>query len=210
MSDGLVSNLSLVAGIAGASIERAGVVAGGLAGLVAGASSMAIGEYVSVRANAELLDRELAVERREIENDPEGERRELAAIYVQRGLSSTDAELVARTLMADPDVALEAHARDELGIDPGELGSPWRAARASMLSFSVGAFIPLVPWLVTAGDSAVIASLVLGVITALLLGGGLARLSHRPVVGGAARQAGLLLLAFVATSLVGRLVGGVF
>jgi VIT1/CCC1 family predicted Fe2+/Mn2+ transporter len=209
MSDGLVSNLSLVAGIAGASVDRAGVVVGGLAGLVAGASSMAIGEYVSVRANAELLHRELAIERREIAEDPEGERLELAAIYVERGLDRGDADIVATKLMANPEVALETHARDELGIDPDELGSPWQAAGASLLSFSFGAFIPLVPWLVTDGGSAVVASLVLGVIAALLMGGGLARLSRRPVVWGAARQAGLLLLAFVATSLIGRWVGGV-
>ena len=106
MSDGLVSNLSLVAGIAGASVDRPGVVVGGLAGLVAGALSMAVGEYVSVRANAELLHRELAVERQEIEDHPQCERRELVAIYVERGLDPADADIVATKLMADPDVAL--------------------------------------------------------------------------------------------------------
>lgn len=207
MSDGLVSNLSLVAGVAGASAVRSQVLVGGLAGLVGGAVSMAIGEYVSMTANRELLERELIVERREIETDPVGETRELAGIYVGQGMDQELAMSVAEQVMADPVTALEAHAREELGLDPKELGSPIGAATASFAAFAAGALIPLVPWFAVAGTAAIVISLVLGVFAAAGLGGGLARLTHRSVWKGIGRQVGLLLLAFVVTSLIGRLVG---
>ncbi|MEO6125317.1 MAG: VIT1/CCC1 transporter family protein [Ilumatobacteraceae bacterium] len=207
MSDGLVSNLSLVAGVAGASAVRTQVLIGGVAGLVGGAVSMAIGEYVSVAANRELFERELAVERREIESDPVGETRELAGIYVGRGMDQALAMSVAEQVMADPDKALEAHARDELGLNPKDLGSPVGAALASFGAFAVGAAIPLIPWFAVAGTAAIVISLVLGVAAAAGLGGGLARLTRRSVWKGIGRQVGLLLLAFVVTSLIGRMVG---
>jgi vacuolar iron transporter family protein len=209
MSDGLVSNLSLVAGVAGALATRTDVLIGGIAGLTAGAASMAVGEYVSVKANRELLERELGVERVEIETDPAGETRELAGIYVERGLDRETAMTVARMMMSDPKLALEAHARDELGIDPAQLGSPIGAATASFGAFAIGAAVPIVPWLFAGGTAALVVSLCLGVVAALVLGGGLARLTRRSMVRGALRQAGLLLLAFAVTLLIGRAVGGV-
>jgi vacuolar iron transporter family protein len=207
MSDGLVSNLSLVAGVAGASTDRADVLVGGVAGLVAGAVSMAVGEYVSVTANRELLERELDIERREIENDPAGETRELAGIYMERGLDRETAMTVASRMMDDPGTALEAHAREELGLDPKQLGSPVGAAMASFAAFAIGAFVPLVPWFVASGTAAIVLSLVLGVLAAAVLGGGVARLTRRPLWRGIARQTGLLVVAFVITYVVGSLVG---
>ncbi len=207
MSDGLVSNLSLVAGVAGASTARSDVLIGGLAGLTAGALSMAIGEYVSVTANRELLQRELAVERLEIESDPAGETRELAGIYVERGMDSALAMTVAKQVMADPETALEAHAREELGVDPGQLGAPIGSAAASFVAFALGAFIPLLPWLFASGTAAIAVSLVLGMFAAAALGGGLARLTRRSVCRGVGRQVGLLVCAFAITSAIGHLVG---
>jgi VIT1/CCC1 family predicted Fe2+/Mn2+ transporter len=207
MSDGLVSNLSLVAGVAGASVDRSEVLVVGFAGLVAGALSMAVGEYVSVRANQELLQRELDIERSEIEHDPAGETRELAGIYVERGLDRATAMSVASKMMEDPDTALETHAREELGLDPGALGSPTLAAASSFAAFSAGAAIPLLPWLFAGGTVALVISLVLGVMAALALGAGVALLTRRSRWWSALRQAGLLLFAFVVTNLVGRLVG---
>jgi VIT1/CCC1 family predicted Fe2+/Mn2+ transporter len=207
MSDGLVSNLSLVAGVAGASTERSNVLVGGVAGLVAGAVSMAIGEYVSVTANRELLERELEIERREIESDPAGETRELAGIYVERGLDRETAMAVATQIMGDPANALETHAREELGVDPGQLGSPVGSAAASFGAFALGAVVPLLPWFVGSGTAAIVVSLVLGIVAAALLGGGVARLTRRPLWRGIARQVSLLLVAFAVTNVIGQLVG---
>lgn len=207
MSDGLVSNLSLVAGVAGSTATGSTVLIGGLAGLSAGALSMAIGEYVSVSANKELLQRELAVERSEIENDPIGETRELAGIYIGRGMERDLALTVAEHYMSDAETALEAHAREELGVDPRELGSPIGSAAASFLAFSGGAVVPLLPWFVGSGTAAIIVSLLLGIVAAAILGGGLARLTRRSVARGVTRQVGLLLCAFAITSVIGRLVG---
>jgi VIT1/CCC1 family predicted Fe2+/Mn2+ transporter len=209
VSDGLVSNLALVAGVAGASSSRGDVIVGGVAGLAAGALSMAVGEYVSVKANREFLERELQIERLEIERDPTGEARELAGIYLQRGLDLDTARLVSEKMMADPKTALEAHARDELGVDPDQLGAPVTAALASLASFACGAAVPLVPWLMTSGGPALIASLVLAVLVAAGLGSGIAAFTRRSIARGAARQVLLLLAVFVVTTAIGRLVGGV-
>jgi VIT1/CCC1 family predicted Fe2+/Mn2+ transporter len=179
----------------------------GFAGLVAGALSMAVGEYVSVRANQELLQRELDIERSEIEHDPAGETKELAGIYVERGLDRATAMSVASKMMEDPETALEAHAREELGLDPSALGSPVLAAASSFAAFSAGAAIPLLPWFFAGGTVALVISLVLGVVAALALGAGVALLTRRSRWRSALRQAGLLLFAFVVTNLVGRLVG---
>jgi VIT1/CCC1 family predicted Fe2+/Mn2+ transporter len=206
-SDGLVSNLALVAGVAGATTVRTDVLVGGMAGLVAGAISMAAGEYVSMKANAELLANELDVERSEIEADPTGELLELASIYEQRGLDRDSAMSVAAQLMSEPEVALQAHARDELGIDPEELGSPVGAASASFLAFAVGATVPLLPWFFIGGSAAVVASLVLGAIAAIVLGGVVGRLAGRSVARSAARQLAIVGIAFAVTNVVGRLVG---
>lgn len=188
MSDGLVSNVSLILGVAGANPASGVVRLAGLAGLLAGAFSMAAGEYISVQAQRELLERELEVERRELEQHPEMERKELAGIYRSRGVDADVAEKVAAQLSVDPATALEAHAREELGIDPGDLGSAEGAAMSSFASFTLGAFIPLAPWLVAEGTAALVASVVLGVISALAVGALLAGFTGRSVVRSAFRQ----------------------
>ena len=205
--DGLLTNLSLVLGVAGASTNASAVRLAGVAGLLAGAFSMAAGELVSVRAQQEMVDREVAVERAELADDPEGERRELAGMYRAQGLSADDADTVARILSANPDVALDTHARLELGIDPQAPGSAWRAAVSSFLAFSVGAILPLFPWFFTTGSSAVIASVIIGGIAALALGATIGLMSGRSVVGTALRQLAVAAVAAAVTYGVGSLLG---
>ncbi|MGH2637456.1 MAG: VIT1/CCC1 transporter family protein, partial [Actinomycetota bacterium] len=159
VNDGLVSNLSLIFGVAGAGVANEVVVVAGVAGLLAGAFSMAAGEYISVRVQREVYERLIHLEAHEIGSDPEAERAELTDLYVHKGLPRDLAERLAEELMKDPDVALDTHAREELGLDPKEgLGSPVAAAGASFAMFSVGAFVPLVPFLFTSGAGAVAVS----------------------------------------------------
>ena len=170
ISDGLVSNVALILGIAGASTDPTFVRVAGVSGLLAGAISMAAGEYVSLRAQAELVERELEIERRSIAENPEAETAELAAIYRERGLDPDHADRVAEGLMADPEVALDVHAREELGVNPTQLGNPMVASASSFGSFALGAFVPLVPWLGGGGNNAVWASVILGLSVAALVG----------------------------------------
>ncbi|MGW0880796.1 VIT1/CCC1 transporter family protein [Streptomyces sp. NPDC002671] len=149
--DGLVSNLALMTGVAGGSVSRQAIILTGLAGLAAGAFSMAAGEYTSVASQRELVEAELDVERRELRKHPQDEERELAALYVARGVEPELAREVARQLSKDPEQALEIHAREELGIDPGDLPSPLVAAVSSFGSFALGALLPLLPYLLGAG-----------------------------------------------------------
>src|SRR5687768_12674181 len=142
ISDGLVTNASLILGVAGADSDAGTVRLAGLAGLVAGAISMAAGEYVSMSAQTELLERELEVERESIASDPAYERAELAQIYRERGLDDATADRLSQAMMKDDDVALEVHAREELGVDPNALGSPYGAAASSFVAFAVGGIIP--------------------------------------------------------------------
>jgi vacuolar iron transporter family protein len=206
-SDGLVSNVSLILGVAGASPGSGVVRLAGLAGLVAGAVSMAAGEYVSMRAQAELLERELEMERVELLRDPEGETVELARIYERRGMAPDRARSMAEELMRDPEVALETHAREELGIDPGELGSPAGAAFWSFLSFSGGAVVPLVPWFVTSGSVAVVASMVAAALAAVAVGLALASFTGKSYLRSATRQVGIAAFASAVTFAIGSLVG---
>src|SRR5947209_6900235 len=166
VSDGLTTNVTLILGVAGAAATTGAsfVRLAGLVGLVGGAFSMAAGEYVSMKTQRELFERELEIERREIHRRPDNERRELEAIYRGRGVEPATAKELAREMMRDPDLALETHAREELGIDPAQLGSPVQAAVSSFLAFAVGAVIPLLPWLRGSGQAAVLASLVLAVL----------------------------------------------
>lgn len=173
-SDGLVSNVSLILGVAGASPGAGVVRLAGIAGLIAGAVSMAAGEYGSMKAQQELLERELALERRELERNPHVETVELTQIYQSRGIDPEVAHQMAKGVMDDPELALQVHAREELGIDPDALGSPIGAALSSFGAFSVGALLPLLPWFVTSGTAAVVASIVLGVLGAAALGVALA------------------------------------
>ena len=205
--DGLLTNLSLVLGVAGATTNASAVRLAGVASLLAGAFSMAAGELVSVRAQQEMVEREVQVERQELADDPEGEQRELAGMYRAQGLSEDDASAVARILSANPGIALDTHARLELGVDPQAPSSAWQAAIMSFLSFSVGAILPLFPWFFSAGSSAVIASVIIGAIAALALGAAIGFMSGRSVLRTALRQLAVAAIAAAVTYGVGSLLG---
>jgi VIT1/CCC1 family predicted Fe2+/Mn2+ transporter len=207
ISDGLVSNVALILGMAGASPGAGVVRLAGLAGLIGGAVSMAAGEWVSMTAQSELLERELEMEAIELKRRPEHERRELVQIYRSRGIEAETAERLASELMRDPELALETHAREELGIDPKELGSPGGAAISSFLAFAVGAVVPLFPWFFGGGTAATVASIVLGSITALLVGAALARFTGRSVVRSSSRQFVLSAVPAAITYALGSIVG---
>lgn len=207
VSDGLVSNMGLILGVAGADPAPAVVRLAGLAGLVSGAISMAAGEFNSMRVQAELLQRELAIEAVELRRRPETETAELAGIYEDRGLDPDQAREVAEAMMSDPETALETHAREELGIDPHQLGSPWGAAVSSFLSFSAGALVPLLPWLTGSGDAAIVASLVLGVVAAVVVGVVVAHSTRRPPVRSAVRQVLFTLVPASVTFAIGSALG---
>ena len=207
VSDGLVSNIALVLGMAGAGPAPSVVRLAGLVGLLGGAFSMAAGEYVSMKAQSELLQRELDLERVEIARRPENERRELAQIYRSRGVESAVADQLATEMMSDPELALQTHAREELGIDPDELGAPVHAATSSFGSFAVGAFVPVVPWFFLSGVAAIVTSIVLGAVAAVVIGVLLARYAERPVLPSALRQLGIAALAAGVPYLIGKAVG---
>jgi VIT1/CCC1 family predicted Fe2+/Mn2+ transporter len=207
VSDGLVTNVSLVLGIAGASPGGGIVRLAGIAGLVAGSFSMAAGEYLSMSAQRELLERELDIERNALDRSPEGETNELRGMYVKRGINPTVARDMANEVMQDPQLALETHAREELGIDPEQLGSPIQAAVASFFTFALGAFIPLLPWLITSGTKAVVASVVLGALASIAVGVVLAAYTERSYVRSALRQLTITVVAAGVTYGVGRAIG---
>lgn len=206
-SDGLVSNVSLILGVAGADSSQGVVRLAGVAGLVAGAVSMAAGEWVSMKAQQELFERELEIERREHQRNPNVERVELAQIYQSRGLDPSTAYELAEQVMQDPEHALEVHAREELGFSPDELGSPLAAAGTSLGAFSIGASLPLLPWFFTGGTGAVIASVLLGVLGAAFVGGLLSWATGRPPLRSMARQVGIAVAAAALTFAIGTLVG---
>jgi VIT1/CCC1 family predicted Fe2+/Mn2+ transporter len=207
VSDGLTTNVALILGVAGGTTTGPFVRLAGVAGLIAGAFSMAAGEWVSMRAQAELLERELALERRALARTPELERRELAAIYRRRGIDRDTADSMASQVMSDPDTALEVHAREEMGVDPSSLGSPAKAAGASFVTFGLGALVPLLPFFWGQGSGAVITAIVLAAIAAVLVGGALARFTGRSVLFSAARQLFICGLAASVTYGIGHLVG---
>ncbi len=207
VSDGLVSNLALILGVAGAHPAAGAVRLAGLAGLVGGAFSMAAGEYVSMRAQSELMERELDVERESLRHDPDDERRELAAIYESRGLESGLAEELSAKIMRNPQLALETHAREELGYSPGQTGNPVQAALSSFVAFSVGAFIPLLPWLFTGGTAAILWSIALGGIASLAVGAALSIFTGRFWLWSAVRQLLFSAAAAAVTYSIGHLIG---
>jgi vacuolar iron transporter family protein len=207
VSDGLVSNVALILGMAGAHASASAVRLAGVAGLIAGSFSMAAGEYVSMRAQSELMERELDVEREAISHDPEVERRELAGIYRSRGLDPDMADELSVKMMSDPELALETHAREELGIDPKETGNPLQAAASSFVMFAIGAFIPLLPWLLTSGTRATLWSVVLGAVSAFAVGAALAYFTGRSWLWSASRQLLISGIAAAVTYSVGHLIG---
>jgi len=154
VNDGLVSNASLILGVAGANSDPHVVLLTGIAGMCAGAFAMAAGEYVSVRSQRELFEYQIGLEREELAHYPEAEAQELALIYAAKGLGQREANRLATKLVADPEHALDTLAREELGLDPDELGSPWGAAVSSLASFAAGAVLPLAPFALAAGPRA--------------------------------------------------------
>ncbi len=207
VSDGLVTNVSLIIGVAGAHSAGPYVRLAGFAGLLAGAFSMAAGEYVSMKAQSELLQRELAMEAQELKRAPAAEHRELAQIYEQRGVDPGVAGDMASEMMRTPELALQTHAREELGVDPRSLGSPYLAAVSSFASFAVGAAVPLAPWFFTAGTLGEAISLILAAATALSIGAALSRATGRSALRSALRQLIVSMLAAGVAFAIGRLVG---
>jgi len=204
VSDGLVTNVALILGVAAAEATPPVVRLAGLASLVAGACSMAVGEYVSMRAQVELLERLLMDEARRLRENPEGTRAELEQVIARAGVSRRTARQASRELARDPAHALATYARS-IGLNPDELGSPWAAAASSLLTFAGGALVPLVPWFFGGGRSAQLASLALASVASLGIGALLGKLGGRPWPWPALRQLLVIALAAGATVLVGRL-----
>ncbi len=203
--DGLVTNVSLIAGVGGGGGTPHTLVLTGLAGLAAGAFSMAAGEFVSVSSQNELVAAEVRKEKFELEMHPDAERRELAEVFRQRGVDADLADRVARQVSAHPEEALNLHVREELGVDHNELPSPVVAAGASLLTFAAGALIPLLPYLIGLGSLA--ATVGISAVAAFAGGGLVSRITDRPFLRGAIRQ---LLLACAAAGLtygIGTLIG---
>jgi VIT1/CCC1 family predicted Fe2+/Mn2+ transporter len=207
MNDGLVSNLSLILGVSGAGVAPQAVVVTGFAGLLAGAFSMAAGEYTSVASQRDLLRRQITLEKREIEEAPEEEAAELALIFKQKGLSTEQASRTAAEIMKNPESAADTLVREELGLDPTDLGSPLGAATSSFFLFSIGALVPLVPFLVTSGGAAVVGASVLAGLVLACVGGLVGFLSGTSVWTSALRMLGLAGLAAGITYAVGKLFG---
>lgn len=207
-NDGLVSNLALIMGVAGANLPGEAVLISGLAGLLAGSTSMALGEWLSVQSARELHQRQIDIERREIEEMPEEEQEELALIYQAKGLEEEEARKLAARIMNDPDLALDTMAREELGIDPSDLGgSAWEAAITSFFLFAVGAIIPVVPFIFSSGLVAVTWSMAISGLGLFGIGAGITLLTGRSVWLSGFRQMALGLIAAVITYGVGTLLG---
>jgi VIT1/CCC1 family predicted Fe2+/Mn2+ transporter len=203
--DGLVTNIALIAGVGGGGVGRHAIVLTGVAGLVAGAISMALGEYTSVRTQNDQLDAELALERGELERHPQEERLELIAALQDRGFSADLAERVAAEVADRPEMALALHAQTELGVLPDTRPSPWTAAGSSFVCFAVGALIPLVPYL--AGSSELWLALAVGGVGLFTAGAVATRATDGRWILGGTRQFVLGALAAGATYLVGLLIG---
>jgi vacuolar iron transporter family protein len=205
--DGLVSNFALISGVVGGTTggHSSAVVLAGLAGLAAGAFSMAAGEYTSVASQAEYTQAEIEVERREIFERPAAEQAELAQMYVDRGIHADLAAAIAEQVHADPELAVEVHAREELGVDPGHLPSPVVAAGSSFVSFAVGALLPVLPYLL--GARTILPALVISLLALFGCGALVSRVTTRSWWYGGMRQLLLGGAAAALTYLIGDLVG---
>ena len=204
VSDGLVTNVALILGVAGAQASGRFVLLAGLASLVAGAASMAVGEYVSMAAQVELLQRLLADYREHIRRAPEQAREDIEEFIRRGGVSQATAHNASQQIAMVPDRALAVYARS-LGLDPDELGSPWKAAITSLLTFAGGALVPLLPWFFWTGTEAAVGSIALGAASAIAVGGMLGYLGGRNMAWSAVRQLVALALAAAATWGAGRL-----
>lgn len=207
VSDGLVSNVSLILGFAGSGVDNTVVRLAGLAGAVAGGISMAAGEWVSITSQNDLIERELNIERRELVHNVEHETEELAAVYEAHGMGTERAAAAAQEVMRQPETALAVHAREELGIDPDSLPSALWSSALSLVCFLFGALLPVIPWFLTDGAQAAWASLAIGVAAAAGVGGLVARFAERSIIAGVARQVAIVLVACGITYLIGEAVG---
>jgi VIT1/CCC1 family predicted Fe2+/Mn2+ transporter len=205
MMDGLVSNTALIAGVSGGGVAGHNLILTGLAGLAAGAFSMATGEYISVASQTELTRAEIEIEKAEIARVPEAEEAELAAIFRGRGVDDATAREVARQLSKDPEQVWRVHAREELGVDPDDLPSPWVAAGSSFVSFCAGALVPLLPFLF--GANSLMLAVALAAVALFLGGAAVSRFTNRTALYSGARQLVLGGLAAGITHLVGQAVG---
>jgi VIT1/CCC1 family predicted Fe2+/Mn2+ transporter len=204
--DGLVTNIALIAGVGGGGVGPRAIVLTGTAGLVAGAISMALGEYTSVRTQTEQVEAEVAKERHELERHPEAEAEELAQMWIGRGMRPELAHEVARALAENPEEALRVHAQEELGVNPSEQPSPWTAAISSFVCFALGASIPLLPYLL--GGQTLLPALIAGGVGLFVAGAAVARFTRRTWWGSGLRQLVLGAAAAGATFLIGLLIGG--
>jgi VIT1/CCC1 family predicted Fe2+/Mn2+ transporter len=207
INDGLVSNFSLVMGFAGADAGPEYILLAGVAGLLAGSFSMAAGEYVSVSAQRELFEQQIAMEKQELEMSPKEEEEELALIYQAKGIPDEQARSLARRIIVNPKTAIDTLAREELGLDPTQLGSPWAAAGSSFLAFVVGAFVPVLPYLFTSGMTAWLASGLLSCLALFGVGALISIFTARGPITSGLRMLGIGLLASAITYSVGWLLG---
>jgi VIT1/CCC1 family predicted Fe2+/Mn2+ transporter len=212
VSDGLVSNLALVMGVAGAAAGASAADSGfvllaGVAGLLAGACSMAAGEYISMQSQRELFERQIALERAELEAMPEEEERELARVYESKGFTAEEAATVAHRMFADRELALDTLVREELGLDPDELGSPWGAAVGSFIAFGFGAAVPVVPYLVGSGSGAFTTAIGLSLGALFAVGASVSLLTGRSTLYSGLRQVAIGAAAAAVTYVVGRALG---
>lgn len=207
-NDGLVSNLSLVMGVAGAELAGQGILITGLAGLLAGAGSMALGEWLSVQSSRELYERQIGIEKDELEANPEEEAEELTLIYQSKGLPEARARELAHSLLANKATALDTLAREELGIDPKELGgSAWEAAITSFFLFAIGAIIPVVPFVFLSGMTAVYVSVLISALGLFGIGSAITLMTGRSIWFSGTRQVLFGLVAAGLTYGIGRLIG---
>ncbi len=207
VSDGLVSNLALVMGVAGAATDPAFILLTGIAGLLAGAFSMAAGEYISMQSQRELFERQIALERAEMEAMPEEEEAELAAAYRAKGFPADEAARIAHRIFADPQTALDTLVREELGLDPDELGSPVKAAAGSFVAFAIGASIPVLPYLFGGGPAVLIVSLAISLVGLFVVGALVSLLTGRGLLFSGFRQLGIGLAAALVTYAIGSIIG---
>jgi VIT1/CCC1 family predicted Fe2+/Mn2+ transporter len=208
-NDGLVSNLSLVMGVAGAALSGRSILITGIAGLLAGACSMALGEWLSVQSSRELYAHQIKIETGEIESHPEEEAEELALIYEARGLKPDQAKTLAGQIMTSPEYAIQTLAREELGVNPDELGgSAWEAAFASFGLFALGAIIPVSPFFFSSGSTAVLFSVGLSTVALFILGAVISLFTGRSAIYSGLRMVIFSLLAAAITFGIGRLIGG--
>jgi vacuolar iron transporter family protein len=206
-NDGLVSNLALVMGVAGAAAEPGVIVLAGIAGLLAGAFSMGVGEYVSVKSQQELLGYQLEFQRRQMRETPEQERKILADAYRGRGFTEEEANHFVARVFADTEHAVALLIHEEVGLDARSIGSPWAAALGSFFAFTLGALVPLIPYLLARGAIAFNSSLVVSLLALAILGYGISRLTRRPALYSSVRQVLLGGLAAAVTYGAGVLIG---